>query len=215
MARQPYQIDRERFMDRSERAKLIKACRERAELDQARGRTTWPMRYMLVDLALYSGLRVAELAALALGDLALKAENPYLVVRNGKGGRRRTVYLDNELVRHLKSYIKHHLIDPDPLAPLFPGRGGRHCQPITLMKSFKRAIKEAGLPGHYSIHCARHTYATFLLHDTGNLRYVQKQLGHAQISMTALYADVLPEENGKLANMIERDKPYSTLGVKP
>jgi site-specific recombinase XerD len=74
------------------------------------------------------------------------------------------------------------------------------------MKSFKQAIKKAKLPEHYSIHCARHTYATYLLHDTGNLRYVQKQLGHAQLAMTALYADVLPEENGKLANMIRRDE---------
>ncbi len=47
-----------------------------------------------------------------------------------------------------------------------------------------------------------HTYATFLLHATNNLRYVQKQLGHSKISMTALYADVLPSENGSLANMI-------------
>ncbi len=200
-----YSIDRDKFMDRNERAKLIKTCKERAELDEAKGRTTWPARYMLVDLALYSGLRVAEIAALEVGDLILKAENPYLVVRQGKGGRRRTVYLDSALVKHLKSYIKYHLASPNPQVPLFPGQGGQHCAPITLMKSFKRAIKEAGLPEHYSIHCARHTYATYLLHDTGNLRYTQKQLGHAQIAMTALYADVLPEENGKLANMIRRD----------
>jgi site-specific recombinase XerD len=74
------------------------------------------------------------------------------------------------------------------------------------MKSFKRAVIEAGLPGHYSIHSARHTYAAYLLHDTGNLRYTQKQLGHSNIGMTALYADVLPEENCKLANMIRRDE---------
>jgi integrase len=201
-----YQIERDKFFDRLERARLLKGCKERAELDQEKGRTTWPVRYMLVDLALFTGLRVAEIAALRIGDLALKAENPYLIVRNGKGGRKRTVYLDSALVKHLKGYIKHHLVNPDAEAPLFPGRGNRHCQPITLMKSFKRAVEEAGLPSHYSIHCARHTYASYLLHDTKNLRYVQKQLGHAQIAMTALYADVLPEENGKLANMISRDE---------
>jgi integrase len=202
-----YEIDRDKFMDRNERAKLLKTCKERAELDEAKGRTTWPSRYMLIDLALFTGLRVAEIAALKVSDLILKADDPYLIVRNGKGGKRRTVYLDKALVKHLKGYIKHHLVNPDAQAPFFPGRENQHCQPITLMKSFKRAVKEAGLPGHYSIHCARHTYATYLLHDTGNLRYVQKQLGHAQISMTALYADVLPEENGKLANMIRRDGP--------
>ncbi len=200
-----YAIDRDKFLSMNERAKLLKTCHEKAQLDEAKGRTTWPARYMLIDLALFTGLRVAEIAALKIGDLVLKAEDPYLIVRNGKGGKRRTVYLDKALVKHLKSYIKHHLPGPDAEAPLFPGRNSQHCQPITLMKSFKQAIKEAGLPEHYSIHCARHTYATYLLHDTQNLRYVQKQLGHAQIAMTALYADVLPEENGKLANMIRRE----------
>jgi len=87
-------------------------------------------------------------------------------------------------------------------SPLFSGRDGKHCAVITLMKSFKRAIEESTLPIHFLVHSARHTYATFLLHATNNLRYVQKQLGHSKISMTALYADVLPSENGNLANMI-------------
>lgn len=205
MATPNYQIDREKFMDRSERAKLIKTSKERAESDEAKGRTTWPVRWMLVDLALFTGLRVAEIAALEVGDLALKAENPYLIVCNGKGGKRRTVYLDAALVKHLRDYVKHHLINPDAQAPLFPGRGNKHSPPITLMKSFKKAIEAAGLPEKLSIHSARHTYATYLLRDTNNPRYVQKQLGHASIAMTALYADILPEENGKLANMIRRE----------
>jgi site-specific recombinase XerD len=87
-------------------------------------------------------------------------------------------------------------------SPLFTGRNEGHCAVITLMKSFKRAIEDSHLPLHFSIHSARHTYATFLLHATKNLRYVQKQLGHSKISMTALYADVLPSENGSLANKI-------------
>jgi len=210
MANQPYEIGRGKFLDRGERTRLIKYCRERAKLDEVAGRTAWPRRYMLIDLALFTGLRVAEIADLEIRDLMLKADQPYLVVRHGKGsmgGKRRDVYLDDALVKHLKDYIKHHLVNPDTTAPLFPGREGNHSPAITLMKSFKAAIMSAGLPLHYSIHSCRHTYATYLLHDTQNLRYVQKQLGHAQISMTALYSDVLPEQNGKLANMIKRDEP--------
>jgi len=127
-------------------------------------------------------------------------------VRKGKRGKKRDVYLDKILVKHLKSFITWkkktmgESVEVD--SPLFTGRNRGHCAVITLMKSFKRAIEESGLPLHYSIHSARHTYATFLLHATNNLRYVQKQLGHSKISMTALYADVLPSENGSLANMI-------------
>jgi site-specific recombinase XerD len=204
-----YKITKDKFFDREERIKLMKTCRDKAELDLLKGRTTWPKRYMLVDLALFTGLRVSEIASLKMEDLSLKTKDPFLIVRNGKRGKKRDVYLSNRLTRHLKKYIDYkkktlnESIDDE--AYLFPGRNGEKSSVFTLMMSFKRAVKEAGLPEHYSIHSARHTYATYLLHNTQDLRYVQKQLGHSNINTTALYADVLPEQNGKLANLIEQD----------
>ena len=64
-----------------------------------------------------------------------------------------------------------------------------------IQKAFKRCAKQAGLPGHYSIHCLRHTYACLLLQASNwNIRLVQKQLGHSKITTTQVYADVmLPE----------------------
>jgi site-specific recombinase XerD len=54
-----------------------------------------------------------------------------------------------------------------------------------------RAIERANLPKEHSIHSARHTMAVHLLRRTGNLRQVQKQLGHSSPATTAnLYADV-------------------------
>jgi integrase len=205
-----YILTPEDFLSRKERLKLLKCCRERAELDLLHGRVVWPTRYMLIDLALYSGLRVGEIANLKIGDITLDGEDPYLIVRHGKGDRKRTVYIDQVLQDHLREFIQYksktlgQSIEPD--TPLFTGRNG-HCPPITLMKSFKQAVQVSGIRPELSIHNARHTYATFLLHDTGNLRYVQKQLGHSDIGMTALYADIMPEENGKLANKIVRDEP--------
>ncbi len=210
MERKDYTVDREKILDRNERSKLLRVCKEKAELDLLHGRKVWPVRYMLVDLALYTGLRVAEIAALRVGDLNLAAKDPYLVVRNGKGSKKRDVYMDKALAKHLREFItykkKVSREDVSEDAPFFSGRNGRQPPPVTLRKSFKRALAEAGLPDHYSIHCARHTYATYLLHDTGNMRYVQKQLGHARIDTTAVYADILPEENGVLANKIIRDE---------
>ena len=201
-----YNIDREKILDFDQRSKLLKTCIDKAELDLLHGRETWVKRYMLVDLALFSGLRVAEITNLKIGDIELTSKDPYLIVRKGKRGKKRDVYLDKELVNHLKTFItwkkKTMGEEVENDSPLFMGRNGKHCAVITLMKSFKRAIEESHLPLHFSIHSARHTYATFLLHTTNNLRYVQKQLGHSKISMTALYADVLPSENGKLANKI-------------
>ena len=197
-----YQISRDKFMSQEEVRVLLKVCEDQAILDAARGRRTWPTRYMLVHLALHSGLRVSELAALVIGDLYLIGRENYLVVRNGKGGKKRDVYLDREIVRHLKEYIAvkktwHNPVDEG--APLFMGRSG-HFSETALHLSFQKAVGAAGLKRRYSIHAARHTYATILLARTNNLRFVQKQLGHASLNMTALYADVLPEQNQSLAN---------------
>ncbi len=204
-----YTITPDKFLKREERNKLLRIAKERAELDLLKGRKTWLKRYMLVDLALFSGLRVAEIAALKVKDVDLSSKDPNITVRNGKGNKKRVVYIDKELAKHLKHFfqlkVKTFWEGAEPESPLFTGQKDAHAQPITLMKSFKVALKEANLPMTYSIHSARHTYASFLLHDTKNLRYVQKQLGHSTIAMTALYADIMPEENGALANMISRD----------
>ena len=58
----------------------MKTCREHAELDLIKGRQTWPVRFMLIDLALYSGLRVGEMAALKVGDISFKEPDPFIIV---------------------------------------------------------------------------------------------------------------------------------------
>lgn len=205
-----YVLTPEDFFSRKERHQLLKSCREHSELDIQKGRQIWPVRFMLIDLALYSGLRVAEIAALKIRDLVLGEADPFLIVRHGKGDKKRIVYIDQKLCKHLREFLVYKLrtlnqsVEND--APLFTGRKGEHSPPITLMKSFKKSLEVAHLPDRYSIHKARHTYATYLLHDTGNLRYVMQQLGHSDISMTALYANILPEENGHWANKIQRDE---------
>ena len=203
---QSYSITREKFLSQDQAKKLHKTCEELSDLDLMKGRATWVTRSMLIHLALSSGLRVSEIAALKIQDLHLNGKDNYLIVQNGKRGKRREVYLDSELARQIKKYIEikkkawKESIEPD--APLFSGRGGNHFTTTALEISFKKAIEKAKLPMHFSIHAARHTYATMLLAKTNNLRFVQKQLGHASLNMTSLYADVLPELNQNLANAI-------------
>ncbi len=62
---------------------------------------------MLIDLALYSGLRVGEMAALKVGDISFKEPDPFIIVRHGKGNKKRTVYIDLKLTKHLKEFINY------------------------------------------------------------------------------------------------------------
>ena len=61
---------------------------------------------MRVNLALYSDLRVSEIASLKIQGLNLdKVDDPYLYVKNGKRGKSRDVYLDTEFVKELRKFI--------------------------------------------------------------------------------------------------------------
>ena len=67
---------------------------------------------------------------------------------------------------------------------------------------FKQWARRAGLPSYYSIHTLRHTYATSLYKASGyNLRMVQQQLGHSNISTTSVYSAVV---NKDLDDALER-----------
>ena len=64
-----------------------------------------------------------------------------------------------------------------------------------IQKVFERMSREAGLSKRVSIHALRHTYGTHLYKASGgNLRLVQKQLGHSRVTTTQVYADVLAED---------------------
>ncbi|KAB2890962.1 MAG: site-specific integrase [Desulfobulbaceae bacterium] len=206
-----YRITRDKFLSSSESRRLLKVCEEKAVVDTTFGRSTWITRYMLVHIAFNTGLRVSEIADLKIGDIHIKGvSDMYLIVRHGKGrgenGKKRDVYLDRDIVKHIREYIdyKKKVLGESvlPEAPLLASHGGKQFTTTGLYLSFKKALKAANIQQHYSIHSARHTYATMLLAKTNNLRFVQKQLGHASINMTALYADVLPEMNQNLANSI-------------
>ena len=194
---QHYEITREKFFDTLERDTIIEHTRQKAAEDQEKGRTTWVNRWMLIHLAFYSGLRVAEIADLNISDVFVHVTAPYIKVKNGKGSKPRIVYIDNGLVDHLKEFTQGRRLQD----PLF-NSGGKKYTTASLWHSFKQAVKAAGLREDLTIHSARHTYATLLLEKTGNIRYVQKQLGHSSLNITSLYADILPEKNGILANMI-------------
>ena len=72
---------------------------------------------------------------------------------------------------------------------------------------FKKLAKKARLPARYSIHSLRHSYATRLYKASGyNLRLVQKQLGHASISTTTVYSDVMSEDTEAAVNNLDSEE---------
>jgi len=85
-------ITRDKFLSVKEKNKLLRCCKKEANADLSEQRKTWVNRYMLIHLALNSGLRVMEIAALKMIDLCLNGKENYLIVHCGKRGKKRDVY---------------------------------------------------------------------------------------------------------------------------
>lgn len=150
-----------------------------------------------IAAAIQTGLRVSELAQIKVGDVDLKRGSLRVWRLKRRERKQETIAVNKELTVHLKEFIEWKKLvgqSVDQDAPLFVGKRG----PLTargLQQLWKSAVKKAGLPEELSIHSARHTIAVHLLRKTGNLRMVQKQLGHASPATTAnMYADVSFED---------------------
>jgi site-specific recombinase XerD len=189
-------LDPGKFLSREEVKALLSTARRRAEIAVSRNNKVAVRDYFIVDLALSTGLRVMEIASLTCSDVFLREGISSLLVRKGKGGKKRLVRFNGSLRHHYAEYIvwKQHVSEPigpnDPLI-LSSNKGG-HMTTRALEKAFKRTAARAGLPSRFSIHCLRHTYASELYKASKyNLRLVQKQLGHSSCRTTEVYADVL------------------------
>lgn len=190
-------IDRTKYMDKSEVRQLRTFAEGRALMDLATGRKTGVLAWAVVDVALSTGLRVGELAALKLGDVDLKRAALKVKRLKRKKPITETLAIGPELVEHLRDFIAWKGQTDQPTGKdgaLFVGKRG----PLTaqgLQQIWKAEMKRAGLPTSLTIHSARHTMAVHLLRKTSNLRQVQKQLGHASPTTTAnMYADVSFED---------------------
>jgi len=186
-------VDREKYMDADEVNRLITVTEARAIVDLKAGRVSGVLAWMVIDTALSTGLRVSEMARLTVGDVDLKRNALKVWRHKRKPHRRETMAISPEYTAHLKEFIEWKKLvgqTTGKAAPLFVGKRG----PLTeygLQQIWKRAVELTGLPKELSIHSARHTVAVHLLKKTGNLRQVQKQLGHASPATTAnMYADV-------------------------
>lgn len=192
-------ITPEKYLTDEETKQLRKTLSDAAILARTRGAQITVRDQLIVELGLGTGLRVSEQANLMVRDLFLKKGQNALHVRNGKGGKDRIVQISSNLKRMLLEYLEYRMSDSPYL---FPSKRGEQITRFGLGQVFKKWAKRARLPSHYSIHSLRHTYATNLYKASGyNLRLVQQQLGHSNISTTSVYSAVV---NKDLTDALER-----------
>ena len=155
----------------------------RAAGDDAHGRR---LRGVIVILW-RARLRIQEVLALAEGDLDQR--RGALLVRRGKGGRRREVGMDAWGWEELQPWLELRL--QLPVGPLFcvingPTRG-RHWSSAAARADLRRTAVKAGVRRRFAPHQLRHAHAVELAREGVPLIVIQRQLGHSDLGITSVY----------------------------
>jgi len=132
------------------------------------------------------GLRISELCGLTLGAVDFAAGTLRVL---GKGGKTRVVPVGEVALEALEK-LSAFLGETSRSAPLFRGNAGKPLSPGTLQKWLKKYLALAGLPMDITPHKLRHSCATHMLDHEADLRTVQEQLGHANLSTTQIYTHI-------------------------
>jgi integrase/recombinase XerC len=135
----------------------------------------------LVCLMAFAGLREAEVCALDLADVELTERKGRVIVRRGKGDKRREVPLASEIRRALRAYLDLECQGP----ALFQGKGGERLTERGLQKRIEALANQAGIS--CTPHQLRHTFAKRTLDAGATLNVVGQLLGHARLDTTARY----------------------------
>ena len=139
----------------------------------------------MMELLYSSGLRLAELVGVNLGDLDL-ADRTVRVL--GKGSKARIMPVGRQAVAALKGWLRARAaLAPAGETAVFLSLRGRRIGPRAVQLIVARRARAQGLPMGVHPHLFRHSFATHLLESSRDLRAVQELLGHASISTTQVY----------------------------
>lgn len=155
---------------------------------------------LLIALLYSSGLRISELVNLKVKDLDY--EKSTIIIREGKGKKDRITLLPEILKNDLESFTQNKNADEY----VFISNQGQGKYPVkvrTVQKVMQQAITKAGIKKNVSPHDLRHSFATQLLENGVDIRYIQTLLGHKNLSTTMIYTKVSNPALRKIKSPLE------------
>ena len=149
----------------------------------------------MIEVLYGCGLRVSELTELQISNINFK-EN-YLKIQ-GKGDKVRFVPLADYTADFIKNYINNirskQKINPKHSDILFLNSRGAQISRQMVFLIIKEIVRKANIQKNISPHTFRHSFATHLLQNGADLRFIQEMLGHSSITTTEIYTHLNTEE---------------------
>ncbi|WP_457616000.1 tyrosine-type recombinase/integrase [Lutibacter sp.] len=177
-------------------------------------RCTKNLKHRAVLAMIYSaGLRISELINLELRNIDI--DRRQILVKNSKGRRDRNIILAESFVPLLYNYLNSYV----PETYFVEGKPGEKYSAESIRSFLKRSCTLANITKRVTPHTLRHSYATHLLENGIDLRYIQELLGHAKPETTMIYTHVSKKDLLKiespldlaLKNLIETNKATKNL----
>ncbi len=139
----------------------------------------------MLSLIYACGLRRGELLNLTLKDI--QSDRNLLIIRQAKGKKDRVIPISSKLIELLRNYYK----EWKPITWLFEGQFPNTPYSAKSLESvLKQSLTKAKIGKPVSLHWLRHSYATHLLENGTDLRYIQELLGHNSSRTTEIYTHV-------------------------
>lgn len=160
---------------------------------------------LILELLFSTGMRVSEVSNLKAKSIDLKSKNIYIY---GKGSKERIMCLaNNSIAKLLEQYLK---IRKDNSEYLFTNKLGNPYSDQSIRNMVNDYAKAAGVEMHITPHMFRHTFATALLEEDVNIRYIQQLLGHSSIVTTQIYTHI---STNKIRHILEDKHPRNRFNI--
>jgi site-specific recombinase XerD len=165
----------------------------------------------LIVMLWRAGLRISE--ALALAESDLDAGRGAILVRHGKGGKRREVGMDRWAWQQLTPWLEHRATLPvGALFCILRGsaapRRGRPWAPAGVRRQLHDTATRAGVRRRFAPHQLRHAHAVEMSREGVPLLVIQRQLGHANLAITSVYLRGI--DNTEIVHVVhERPAPMT------
>ena len=150
------------------------------------------------------GLRIDEALQLNFGTRPLNGEVRVM----GKGSKERMVPVLPYVEEMLNVYINHAPIVFEKNTPLFLGHKYKRLSQGMAQRQLRHLRTACGFPDSLTPHALRHSFATHILVNGGDLRSIQELLGHVSLKTTQMYTDY---DNAQLLAIYDRSHPRSKL----
>ncbi len=163
----------------------------------------------MLEVLYATGIRVSELINLNINDVKCsKAERGEIICRGGKTIR--TVPMHPAAVAAMSHYITNvrpSLVSDDTTDALFINLNGQRLTRQGFWKIVKNYAEEAKIDKEITPHTLRHSFAMHLYQNGASLHDLQKMLGHADISSTQLYANIVKKNS--FSDVYDRCHPFA------